>query len=457
MQRNRMLIAVVALAITVAAVGAAKDVTPPRATSDLVVHEWGTFLVMQGADGVTLDGMYHEEHELPGFVHAQPEASLRQPDAIVKGETPVIYFYTNRRQRVRVEVGFPSGLWTQWYPQASQVGPRYASLAGNVRPANGRIVWQAEVVPASQKRHAVLPASNRDALWNHARHVDAAYVRTDASKGSEYERFLFYRGLGRAPLPVQASAGGAGLRWTGRGDESARHIFILRVENGRGAYRYVPALKPGMSLTGLEPDMRASLTLPQFTRRIGAELAARLTESGLYPKEALAMVNTWRESYFQTPGTRALFVLPQSWTDRYIPIRVEPRPRELVRVMVGRLEMLEPSREKKVEAAVADITSPSAETRERAYAVLAAQGRYVEPILRRLRRHSGDERVRATAEKLLRTELATSLRAANHDAATGQRVSRSPDETRKELNRLLRQMGYDEAEPHSRAVAGAIK
>ena len=31
----------------------------------LVVHEWGTFLAMNGSDGVTLDGMYHEEHALP--------------------------------------------------------------------------------------------------------------------------------------------------------------------------------------------------------------------------------------------------------------------------------------------------------------------------------------------------------------------------------------------------------
>jgi hypothetical protein len=26
----------------------------------LVVHEWGTFLAMNGSDGVSLDGMYHE-------------------------------------------------------------------------------------------------------------------------------------------------------------------------------------------------------------------------------------------------------------------------------------------------------------------------------------------------------------------------------------------------------------
>src|SRR5262245_9138573 len=39
--------------------------------SDLVVHEWGTFLGMNGSDGGALDGMYHEEHALPSFVHTR--------------------------------------------------------------------------------------------------------------------------------------------------------------------------------------------------------------------------------------------------------------------------------------------------------------------------------------------------------------------------------------------------
>ena len=51
-----------------------------RAVSEqpgLIVHEWGTFLAMNGSDGVTLDGMYHEEHALPGFVHARRHNELK--------------------------------------------------------------------------------------------------------------------------------------------------------------------------------------------------------------------------------------------------------------------------------------------------------------------------------------------------------------------------------------------
>ena len=62
-------------------------------------------------------------------------------------------------------------------------------------------------------------------------------------------------------------------------------------------------------------------------------MAARLAECGLYPKEARAMVNTWRTSYYHAEGVRALFVLPQSWTDGFIPLQMYPKPKELVRVM----------------------------------------------------------------------------------------------------------------------------
>src|SRR5436853_6601043 len=95
----------------------------------LTVHEWGTFLTMSGSDGVTLDGMYHEEHALPAFVHARSRDQLRLPSTIVKGETPVIYFYTDRRQKVRVDVRFPRGVWTQWYPQAQVVGPQFSQAS----------------------------------------------------------------------------------------------------------------------------------------------------------------------------------------------------------------------------------------------------------------------------------------------------------------------------------------
>ncbi len=160
------------LVVVAATIGAAQSQPP----SDLIVHEWGTFLAMQGSDGVMLDGIYHEEHALPAFVHARSRDQLRLPSVDLKGETPVIYFYTQRKQNVWVKVDFPGGVWTQWYPQAGHVGPRFSASGAPLQPRDGHISWSVEVLPQPASI-PVLPQAAKDALWNFARDVDALLYR----------------------------------------------------------------------------------------------------------------------------------------------------------------------------------------------------------------------------------------------------------------------------------------
>ena len=140
---TQRILTISAMLLVAAAMAAARSV--PR--SDMVVHEWGTFLAMNASDGVALDGMYHEEHALPGFVHARGKDQLRLRAVTVKGETPVIYFYTDRPQQVQVQVDFPGGIWTQWYPQARAIGPSLIAAGAPPRLRNGYISWQLDVVP----------------------------------------------------------------------------------------------------------------------------------------------------------------------------------------------------------------------------------------------------------------------------------------------------------------------
>lgn len=452
----------------------ARPAAAPETARDLIVHEWGTFLGMSGSDGTTLDAMYHEEHALPGFVHGRARDQLRMPLLLLKGETPVIYFYTPRPMSVQVGVDFPQGIWTHWYPQASVVRPALAQQAEHANhPRNGRICWLAEVVPPSfvpaeaRDRSSkaagsdpALPVAGSEALWNYAREVDAAFVKTtDTTRGAaraEYERFLFYRGLGKAPLPLHAAALGGGTlslpAGPGLGD-GVRHVFSIRVVGGRGAYRYLPGMKPGESASGVIPSMGDSRPMEEFTRLISDDLAARLTESGLYAREARAMVNTWKSSYFGNDGIRVLFVLPRSWTDSFIPMRIHPIPREVVRVMVGRLELLSPERETRAEDAVRDLASNDPARRQQAFAFLRQQGRYVEPIVRRLAATTQDPSVRTLCRRLLLTELVTDLRAAVHDPVDGKRLEAVPQDLRAQLARLYREMGMI---PEARAEATAL-
>ncbi|WP_165228646.1 hypothetical protein [Aquisphaera insulae] len=441
----------------------------PAPGSDLIVHEWGTFLAMSGSDGTSLDGMYHEEHALPPFVHARSRDQLRMPSIFLKGETPVIYFYTDTPQRVQVGVNFPKGVWTQWYPQAQRVVPSLAEHAQRGdKVANGRICWNVDVIPRKIAEELLerrdpespsLPATSEDSLWNFARNVDAAYVRALNSARTpavpEFEKYLFYRGLGEARLPVkfeESSGGRIAVESVPTLAEGIRDVFIVRVENGRAAYRHLPLLAPGTSAAGVIPAMTEARPLDEFTRSIADDLAGRLTAAGLYEKEARAMVNTWTSSYFQSEGIRLLFVLPQAWTDAFIPMGITPRPKQIVRVMVGRIELLSADRERKAELAVEDLTSPDAALRERAFRFLSDQGRYAEPVLRRVLRTTKSDPVRQACRALLKTELVTALRSAVNHAESGRKSSPNALEARAQLARLLREIGQDQ-EAHSHGVA----
>ncbi len=297
------------------------------------------------------------------------------------------------------------------------------------------------------------------------REVDAAYVKTfNATTDpatAEFEKFLFYRGLGETRLPLRMDETGSGTLTLDRerslGD-GVRDIFVLRIENGRGAYSYRPSLRPGQRLDNVIPSMDKGQHLAEFTKTVADLLAARLTERGLYAKEARAMVNTWTTSYFQTEGVRVLFVLPQSWTDAFIPMTIVPQPKELVRVMVGRLELVTADRERLAENAVRDLADPEPARRERAFRFLHDQGRYVEPIIRRVVKITKDDRVRTLCRRLLLADLVTELRAAVCSAADGKRLNTDPVLLRAQLARLLREVGLNaEARSEGEAVLAGLK
>jgi hypothetical protein len=291
--------------------------------------------------------------------------------------------------------------------------------------------------------------------------VDAAYVSaSDPTRGGvkEWERFIFYRGLGESVLPLKVSATrGAEVECGPELQEPLRHVYVVRVEQGRGVFRYLPSLRCGERLDPVAPAMAEGQPLAEFARHAGGHLEARLVESGLYPKEARAMVNTWRTSYFTSDGTRVLFVLPQSWTDRFIPMKVEPAPAELVRVMVGRVELLTPERERLAETAISDLGSRDPDVRARAFAALRAQGRYVEPIVRRTLATSSNEQVRMLARRLLLTDFVTDLRTSLTAAGDGRVLVQEPVYARAQLASLLREIGLtDEARQEGERALAAL-
>src|SRR6185503_6623363 len=158
-----------------------------------------------------------------------------------------------------------------------------------------------------------------------ARETDAAMLRMPTSdKKVEHEKFLFYRGIGsfRAPLTVSMGANEDYLQLHNSDTHELRHLFVLQV---RG---------PVARLTRIK-HRRDEKPVAEVQRDIAGVMRDALVSEGLYGPEAAAMVETWRDSWFGEQGMRVLYVLPRTWTDRTLPLSIEPAPKDIVRVMVG--------------------------------------------------------------------------------------------------------------------------
>jgi len=82
------------------------------------------------------------------------------------------------------------------------------------------------------------------------------------------------------------------------------------------------------------------------------------------------MVETWRDSWFEE-GSRLLYIVPEKFLSSVLPLTINPPPAQMVRVFVGRLELVTPTTEKAVQHALATHDG----------ATLAKYGRFLEPIL----------------------------------------------------------------------------
>jgi hypothetical protein len=111
--------------------------------------------------------------------------------------------------------------------------------------------------------------------------------------------------------------------------------------------------------------------------------------------------------------------------------------------MVGRIELMTPERERLAAAAVQALAHPDGVRRSQAFAYLREQGRYVEPIVRRVQRTTSDENVRVLCRRLLLTDFVTELRSSIHSASDGSFVNSDPRLLRAHLARVLREIGLD--------------
>lgn len=403
-------------------VSAQESPTPGR----FIVHEWGTFLSVQGSDGVTLGGMVESEEGLPPFVLQRGplgwERMMQRNNVYSKMETPVTYFYTDRERYISFEASMPRGLLTHWYPTVSAMSPEYRQ-GESVRPdAGSKIVFgRFRINPVTTRNGTtpLMPLVPAHDPWQAMRQPDSALVSfaTGLPVGKpqrEEEKFLFYRGLGTFQLPLVVKSQGKHAELILNIQNQSPHLlagmFLIEVMQDGKLMRWLNLGElPSQGQMSVRPHYQLPLPMhvPECTSIVKQHVAQSLVATGLYPKEAAAMVDHWEKSYFQTPGLRILYVIPRQITDQHIPIKVMPVPHEIVRTMVGRVELITPEMEGRLIRCLNLLHHGNSVEKLEAEQYLASFGRFRQALLRRALQLDLSQELKDQAEELLTLATAT--------------------------------------------------
>jgi hypothetical protein len=343
-----------AILIVLAAMFVIAADTNPVHPAGLTVHEWGTFTSVAGVDGSSMDwDSLRCNDDLPQFVNAERFRGFKWTvTGNVRMETPVLYFYSQRDVTARVKVQFPQGAMTEWYPKAENI-----SSAGFT---NGSIAWDNIVV--QPRSTASFPKESAPSRYYAARETDASPLTV----GDQHEKFLFYRGVGRLQVPLSARVSDDGkVAVENRGTDDVPLVILFENRGGHLGFRNVGVLTGSVTLDA--PALDGSLSQLLF------DLETNLVAQGLYPKEARAMVETWKDSWFEE-GSRLIYVVPQHLTDTILPLQVEPAPEQTTRVFVGRIELITQQTMRSVREALAKNDTTT----------LNRYGRFLEPIFARM-------------------------------------------------------------------------
>jgi hypothetical protein len=380
------------LALTFLDFNVAEQAQAQSVKNDLVVHEWGTFTSIAGKNGTAIDWRpLSGASDLPKFVYTSADkkgwrGSYNDPGkgrvAKVRMETPVIYFYTAKEMEVDVRVEFPEGTITEWYPQAGWANARFESginwgkikLLPNEKPDYLREVVYSHYYPARETDSVAVQVCN----------VDKTRI--------EKEKFLFYRGVGDFGLPLSVKIDGKNLTLKDQTADEVKNLIVFENRGGRIGFKFLEKIEKEMIIARPETNKNLGEAL--------LELENILVSEGLYPKEAKAMLETWKDSWFEE-GLRVFYVLSRKSTDKILPLNIAPKPKEIVRVMVGRTEVITPEMEQNVRKQVGFLRSNSKEVRQEAQNNLKKYGRFYEPVLKSILEGERDAKVRTQIRKLL--------------------------------------------------------
>jgi hypothetical protein len=314
----------------------------------MVAHEWGTFTSIAGNSGTAVEWYpWAVPSDLPEFVEHFQSASFKPNlSGTIRMETPVLYFYSAQEMTVSVHVTFSKGLITEWYPHATSNAPNDRNVLNTAYPkkdSNGSVTWNGVVL--RPRGEGVLPHEQKDSRYYAARLTNSTPLSVHAAKGTQTEKFIFYRGVSSEDSPVNAKVLANGNVEVANlaQDPVAKICWFERRGNATG-------IRAAANLEGREvleaPELGGTAEMAE------EELLSALMDQGLYPDEARAMLDTWKDSWFEE-GSRLLYIVPPTFVNRVLPLSISPAPVETARVFVGRLELVTGKTRSTIETALA--------------------------------------------------------------------------------------------------------
>lgn len=351
---------------------AAADPQQPRNNKKLVVHEWGTFTVLQDEMGRQIGGINVDDEPVPQFVHnldplmltpavitsnhwiyRQKRVPRSHPYVTVRLETPVIYFYPPENaalpMKIDVDVTLKEGWLSEFYPYAK---PYIPGLGDNFEFES---ITSATTSSLSWKNLSVgvdKPGPETDShVWLAPRKVQAVSVENERK---EVEKYLFYRGVGNFKAPVRVATdhktntltlfGNGSKLLSGGKTLPLPHLWLVHVKpDGAIAWRTLAAATLGgddhKALATFSSQFKDDEYAPANLTALHQAMHNALVSEGLYADEATAMLSTWQRAYFTSPGLRVFYTVPRQWTDERMPLKLSVDA-EIDRVMIGRIELI---------------------------------------------------------------------------------------------------------------------
>lgn len=315
-----------------------------QAQNNLVVHEWGTFTTLTSCDGQQYGAPLRSLEELPDFVYNQTyqyteydtkdRPTIRNANlfgANMGMETPVLYFYSDRAIDFQVNINFRNGTISQFYPLPTNT-EAFISPATNIQlqGRTGYASWKGRILEKSTTLTTSFSNQEANAIWNHPRAVASNLVEVNKQR----EKYLFYRGLGHYVCPIRVE------------NDLDKVVKITNTSNEFVPFYVCTEMVDGKLLIHSFGSLEANRCV-SFTRNQKLEIDVRekmieaLVAEGLYKDEAMAMIATWNESYFESSGLKVFWIVPQSIINELLPITMSPQPTELKRAFFGRIEIME--------------------------------------------------------------------------------------------------------------------